>query len=89
MNKIESRTIVQHLGRGLFTTIETKPHNHSTMKSELIDKIIQYANRRKENFINPDQFCNGAKHAYQDIIFLLEDLQADPEFPIDEIINQK
>ena len=58
------------------------------MKSELIDKIIQYAKRRKENFINPDQFSNGAKHAYQDIIFLLEDLQADPEFPIDEILNQ-
>jgi len=59
------------------------------MNSETIDKIIQYAKKRKENFVNPDQFSNGAKHAYQDIIFLLEDMQADDEFPIDEILTSK
>lgn len=53
-----------------------------------LEKVTQYAKRRKENFSNPDQFSEGAKHAYQDIIFLLEDMLADDEFPIDEILNQ-
>ena len=88
MEKIKPRTITKHLGRGLFTTIETKPHNHSTMTDKKLADIANFIRMRQKALIHETDFNKGMNHAYQDILFLVEDMLADPEFPIEEITNQ-
>lgn len=57
------------------------------MKNKLSD-IVKYIRMRQKAIENDTDLNKGMNQAYQDILFLVEDMLADPEFPIDEIVNQ-
>ena len=56
-------------------------------KSKLAD-IANFIRMRQKAIEHETDFNKGMNHAYQDILFLTEDMLADDEFPIDEILNQ-
>lgn len=51
--------------------------------------IAKFIQMRKEAIERETDFNKGLRHAYQDILFLVEDMMADPEFPLDEILTTK
>lgn len=57
-------------------------------KKKLAD-IANFIRMRQKAIEDETEFNKGMNHAYQDILFLTEDMLADDEFPIDEIINSK
>ncbi len=50
--------------------------------------IANFIRMRKQTTEHQTEFNRGMNHAYQDILFLVEDMLADPEFPIDEILTE-
>ena len=58
------------------------------MTDKKLADIANFIRMRKKALIHETDFNKGMNHAYQDILFLVEDMLADPEFPIDEILNQ-
>ncbi|SMO84181.1 hypothetical protein [Gracilimonas mengyeensis] len=60
------------------------------MKTEdKLADIAKFIQMRKEAIERETDFNKGLRHAYQDILFLVEDMMADPEFPLDEILTDK
>lgn len=49
--------------------------------------IAKYIRLRKKAIIHETDFNKGMNHAYQDILFLVDDMLADEKFPINEINN--
>lgn len=60
------------------------------MKTEdKLADIAKFIQMRKDQIERETDFNKGLRHAYQDILFLVEDMLADPKFPINEILTEK
>ena len=55
-------------------------------KKKLAD-IANFIRMRQKAIEDETDFNKGMNHAYQDILFLTEDMLADDEFPIDELLT--
>ena len=80
------RQITKHLGKGAFTSIQT---NNKTMTDKKVADIANFIRMRQKAVEHETDFNKGMNHAYQDILFLVEDMLADDEFPIEEIVNNR
>lgn len=58
------------------------------MNDTKLADIAKFIQMRKEAIERETDFNKGLRHAYQDILFLVEDMLADPEFPLDEILTE-
>lgn len=59
------------------------------MNDNKLADIAKFIRMRQKALIHETEFNRGMNHAYQDILFLVEDLLADPKFPLDDIMNTK
>ena len=59
------------------------------MTDKKLDDIAKFIRMRQKSLIHETGFNKGMKHAYQDILFLIEDMLADKKFPIKEILNSE
>lgn len=79
------RQIIKHIGKGAFTVTET---NTNKMTDTQLADIANFIRMRKRAIKQQDDFNRGMNHAYQDILFLVEDMLADDEFPIKELLTK-
>lgn len=59
------------------------------MTDNKLADIANFIRMRQKTVEHETDFNKGMDHAYQDILFLVEDMLADPKFPINEIMNAK
>ncbi|WP_176719455.1 hypothetical protein [Rhodohalobacter halophilus] len=57
------------------------------MTEKKLADIAKFIRMRKQAIEHETDFNKGMNHAYQDILFLVEDMLADPEFPIDKVLD--
>ena len=79
------RQITKHLGNGAFTTIKT---NNKTMTDKKLADIANFIRMRQKAIEHETDFNKGMNHAYQDILFLVEDMLSDNEFPIKDLLTE-
>jgi hypothetical protein len=61
--------------------------DHTTMTDKKLADVANFIRIRQNSTEHETDFNKGMMHAYQDILFLVEDMLADPRFPIDKVIN--
>lgn len=57
------------------------------MNRKKLADIANFIRMRQKAIEDETDFNRGMNHAYQDILFLTEDMLADDEFPIDEFLT--
>jgi len=57
------------------------------MDDKKLADVANFIRMRQKTTKHETDFNKGMNHAYQDILFLVEDMLADPKFPIKGILN--